>query len=363
MEKEIKPKAVEIDLLDLARKIWSKRIFILKGTSCFFILGVLVAVFSAKEYTSTIVMVPQSSDGGSKLGGLSGLASMAGINLSDMGSDKSISPTLYPQIMGSIAFQKELMQTQVKFKDISAPITIFDFYTNEKYKKTSVLGLVANYTIGLPGLILKGFKKKELVSSLDSGSYITMSEDEKQVIDILSNKIELILNSKDGYITINAKAPEPLVATQMVVVAQKLLQKYITSIKIEKATQTFDFVQGQYNEAKRDYETAQIRLASFLDLNRNMISAISKAQSDKLANDYNLAFSVYSELAKQLEQSKIQVKDATPVLSIVQPAYVPIERTKPKRMLIIVSYVFLGVFLSTLFVLAEIFWVCFVKGL
>eukprot|EP00825_Cyclidium_porcatum_P005830 TRINITY_DN12864_c0_g1_i2.p2 TRINITY_DN12864_c0_g1~~TRINITY_DN12864_c0_g1_i2.p2 ORF type:complete len:157 (+),score=13.96 TRINITY_DN12864_c0_g1_i2:313-783(+) len=154
-----------------------------------------------------------------------------------------------------------------------------------------------------------------------------MSEDEKQVIDILSNKIELILNSKDGYITINAKAPEPLVATQMVVVAQKLLQKYITSIKIEKATQTFDFVQGQYNEAKRDYETAQIRLASFLDLNRNMISAISKAQSDKLANDYNLAFSVYSELAKQLEQSKIQVKDATPVLSIVQPAYVPIPCT------------------------------------
>jgi hypothetical protein len=340
-----KNKTVEIDLLELAHKLWEKRLFIAKITGVFFVFGIIVALTSPKEYTSTIVMVPQSNDATSKLGGLSSLASMAGINLSDMGGGQSISPTLYPQIMGSITYEKELLQTPVKFEKIDQPISLYDSYVNEKYQKTSVLGFVAKYTIGLPGLILKNLKKKS-TNAVSDNAYITLNEDEKRAIDLLSDKVNLTLNDKDGYITLSANASEPLVSTQMVIAAQSLLQKYITLIKVEKAQQNFDFIQGQYKEAKRDYENAQERLASHQDLNRNVISAISKSQEDKLNNDYNLAFSVYSELAKQLEQAKIQVKDATPVLSIVQPAFVPIERSKPKRPLIVFVYTFLGVLAS-----------------
>jgi uncharacterized protein involved in exopolysaccharide biosynthesis len=348
-------KVVEIDLIELAHKIWIKRAFIAKVTAVFFVFGVLIAFLSPKEYTSSIVVVPQTGDANSKLGGLSGLASMAGINISDMSGSQTLSPTVYPQILGSITYQKELLQTQVKFEDIDHPISLFDAYTNEKYKKTNVLGFIKKYTIGLPGLILKSLKEEDVVALSDSNKYITMSEDEKKAIDMLSDKVSITLNDKDGYITIAANASEPLVATQITIAAQKLLQKYITAIKIEKAEQTLDFVQGRYSEAKRDYETAQIRLASYQDLNRNVISAVSKAQSDKLANDYNLAFSVYSELAKQLEQAKIQVKDATPVLSIVQPAFVPIEKSKPKRAVILISFIFMGVLCSVIFVLFKYF--------
>jgi uncharacterized protein involved in exopolysaccharide biosynthesis len=352
MEKEIKPKEVEIDLFDLARKLWNKRIFIVKVTSCFFILGILVAAFSAKEYTSSIVMVPQSSDGSSKLGGLSGLASMAGINLSDMGGDQSISPSLYPQIMGSVTFQKELMRTQVKFEKIDKSISVFDFYTNDKYKSFSLIGAVAKYTIGLPGVIMNSLKGKREEVNMDS-SYLRLTENEKNVINMLNGVINLSLNEKDGYISLSANAPEPLVATQLVLSAQALLQKYITKIKIEKAQENLDFIQGRYEEARHDYEQAQIRLASFQDLNRNVILSVTKVQEQKLTNDYSLAFTIFSEMAKQLEQAKIKVKDASPVLTIVQPAFVPIERSKPKRALIVFTFLFLGVFTTCCYVLMK----------
>ena len=73
----------EIDLVEVIRKLWRNRKLILKVTVAFMILGVLVALFSAKEYTAGSTLVPQSSD--KKIGGsLSGLAAMAGINLGDM---------------------------------------------------------------------------------------------------------------------------------------------------------------------------------------------------------------------------------------------------------------------------------------
>ena len=56
-----------------------------------------------------------------------------------------------------------------------------------------------------------------------------------------------------------------------------------------------------------------------------------KTQEEALTNEYNLTYSVYSELAKQMEQAKIAVNETTPILTIVEPVVVPIERSKPKR--------------------------------
>jgi uncharacterized protein involved in exopolysaccharide biosynthesis len=62
-----------------------------------------------------------------------------------------------------------------------------------------------------------------------------------------------------------------------------------------------------------------------------------------LQSDYQLAFEVYSQLAQQLEQAQIKVKEDTPVFSIVKPVTVPIEKSKPNRPLILIIWTFLGV--------------------
>ncbi|MDE5639082.1 MAG: lipopolysaccharide biosynthesis protein, partial [Odoribacter sp.] len=94
----------EIDLVEIIRKLWKNRKFILRITLIFMVLGVAVALFSSKEYTAGSTMVPQTSE--KKMsGGLSGLAAMAGINLGDIGGGETLSPKMYYKILESIPFQ------------------------------------------------------------------------------------------------------------------------------------------------------------------------------------------------------------------------------------------------------------------
>ena len=79
----------EIDLLQLINKLWRAKKSIAVFTLIFMVIGILVALFSAKEYTATTIMVPQATDSKST-GGLGGLAAMAGINLGGNNMESSL---------------------------------------------------------------------------------------------------------------------------------------------------------------------------------------------------------------------------------------------------------------------------------
>lgn len=342
---------IEIDLLELARKLWDNRKFILKVTAVFAAIGLFVAIFSAKEYTSSVTMVPQIGDGKSKAGGLAGLAAMAGVNLGDLGGGSELSPTIYPKIMASVPFQKELMQTKVKFENIPHEITLYDYYTNEDYQPFNLLGAIKKYTIGLPGVILKAVKgnSDSRLPTPDSRKFLQLSQKESAVAKSLSSKVTLAINEKEGTLTLTSNMPEALVSTQVVEAARLLLQKYITAFKVDKVKQNLDFIQQRYNEAKRNFEQKQMQLAAFKDGNRNVILASAQTTGERINAEYSLLYSVYSELAKQLEQAKIKVKDATPVLTVVEPAVVPNQKSKPNRPSLIFMFIFVGVIMSSLF--------------
>lgn len=339
----------EIDLIEVIRKLWAKRRFILRVTVVFFCLGVLVALFSSKEYTATCTMVPQTGEKSTVGGNLGGLAAMAGINLGSMGSGDVLSPKIYPKILSSVPFQKELMQTQVKFDEYDHSVRLLDYYTGDEFKKFSLVGTIMKYTIGLPGVIMKAIrgKEKEIVLPESSNSMIqTLSKEEHDCIQILKNKVTLNVNDKEGYVTLSANMSEPIAAAQLASRVQTMLQKYITEFKIEKTQANLDFIDERYADAKKQFELRQGELAEFRDANRNFASAVAKTTEERLSNEYTVALGVYSELAKQREQANIQVKENTPVFTIVEPVTVPTERSKPKRGLICVAFIFLGGFLG-----------------
>ncbi len=145
----------------------------------------------------------------------------------------------------------------------------------------------------------------------------------------------LNVNDKEGYLTLTSNFHQALLSAQVAQKAQKLLQDYITQFKIEKATAQFHFIEERFNEKKREFESAQRRLASYRDANKNISSAVAQTELEKLENEYQLAFEVYSELAKQLEQARIKIKEDTPVFSVIEEVVVPIEKSKPKRSLIL----------------------------
>ncbi len=118
----------EIDLIAIAKTLWEGRKTILWSAAIALVLGVAIAFMSAKEYTVSSVIVPQYS-GKSTAGGLSALASMAGINIGSSDNSGEISPLLYPQIVQSVPFQLELMNTPVHFQEVDHPVSIYEYYT------------------------------------------------------------------------------------------------------------------------------------------------------------------------------------------------------------------------------------------
>ena len=80
----------EIDLIELAKVIWSKRWFIAKVTGVFLILGLVIAFTSPKEYQTSMTLIPEAASAEGGLGGsLGGLAALAGVNLGDAGASAS----------------------------------------------------------------------------------------------------------------------------------------------------------------------------------------------------------------------------------------------------------------------------------
>ncbi len=116
-----------------------------------------------------------------------------------------------------------------------------------------------------------------------------------------------------------------------------------TEFKIKKANAQLIFIEGRCAEKRKDFERAQANLAAFRDRNKSVTSAVARTEEERLQSDYQLAFEVYSQLAQQLEQAQIKVKEDTPVFSIVKPVTVPIEKSKPNRPLILIIWTFLGV--------------------
>lgn len=332
----------EIDLLALVKTLWKGRKVIILSVIAGAILGVAVALLSPKEYTATSVMVPQMGDSQSKLGGLGGLAALAGISM-DMPQGADLSPMIYPQIVKSIPFQLELMNVPLNFQDYSQPITLFDYYI--KYNKSSVLGTIKKYTVGLPGVLISAIKGKPKELSLPSGLInqpILLTKDQYAIKKALDELVSLDVNSKEGYLTLTTKMPEALVAAQLGQQAQTLMQRYIIEFKIEKAKANLEFIQGRYNENKAEFEKAQVSLAMVNDRNKNFTSGLSRIETDRIQTRYTISYNVFQELAKQLEQAKIQVKKETPVFTIVEPVTIPSEKSKPKKAMIVAIWLFLG---------------------
>jgi len=340
-----KPDSEEIDLLALAKTLWNGRKIVFKSILICGVIGLFVALTSPKEFVATTIMVPSSSDGSSKLGGLGGLAAMAGINLNTTtGSD--LSPTVYPQIVASLPYQLELMKTPLNFSDRKELVTFYDYFTQPQKENPFV-----KYTIGLPGLILSipgailsaiQGKEPETNGKIEQIKPIELTNEQRDVRSILSGLISLSVNTKEGILTLSATMSEAKASAQLGQRAQELLQQYITEFKIKKAKANLDFIQQRFDETAKKFETAQEKLASFRDRNKSVTLATARTEEERLTSQYNLIYSIYSELAKQLEQAKIQVKQDTPVFTIIEPISVPTKRSRPNRAMILFIWLFLG---------------------
>ncbi|KAF5037847.1 Chain length determinant protein [anaerobic digester metagenome] len=351
IEQQNRPQPVqnsdEIDLVDLLRKLWVKRKFILKVTAVFILIGIFVALVSPVKYTTSCTVVPQSGE--NKSSGLSGVAAMMGVNLGTaMMSEGTLSPNIYPEIVKSVPFTREIMQTPIVTKRSNGKeITLYEYYTNKQYQDKDLLGSVRKYTLGLPEVLLGSLRKENPVEETafhaDSVTVYVLNEKEKKVYEAIQGALQVSVNPKEGYVSLSYSFPEAQPAAEVTDNLYRTLEKYVSSFKSEKLEDNLQFVEESYETARKDFLQAQSHLTAFQDANRGLATATARSTEMRLQSEFNIAFSVYSELAKQREQARIAVKENQTILTLVNPAVVPTEKSAPRRSIILIGFFFLGI--------------------
>lgn len=336
----------EIDIMALVMRLWEKKWFIIKVTCVFAVLGVFVAIFTPKEYTASCVVVPETKGGAFSSSSLGGLAAMAGINLGAASGGEMLSPIMYDKLIKNIDLRKELMQTPINWEDYDEPVTILDYYTNPDYAKTSVLGAVKKYTIGLPFVILKairGDKPAPEVELPSEGPKLSAyTQDELRCIKAFAPQFSVMTDKKNGDVSISARMPEALAAAQVAEAVKNLLQKYVIELKLQKAEVNYEYIKQRYDEARVVFEQKQEEYARFQDANKGLTTASAKIREEQMRSEFSVARDLFNQLTTQLVQAEMKIKEDIPILTVVEPVQVPLERSKPQRVKILFMWCFLG---------------------
>ena len=337
-----------IDLVALFRQIYGQRRLIIKSALLGLVLGIVVALLTPNQYSAATVFIPNYGSSSGSSSGLKGLASLAGFDLGGIESgSKELSPMLYGQILQGVSFNKALLKAQIKTPERTK--------TLEQYlldQDAGVLGTIKSYTIGLPGKIIGLFKSSPKESTFDSGLE-TISPQEFGLIKSLEGIITLNVNDKDGYIQLSSTLKDPLVAAQITALAKDLLQQEIIEIKTRGAKELVTYLSEQFQDKKADLNAAQDALSSFRDQNLSISSYRFSNVQTRLETDLAIATGVFQNVSSQLEAAKLQVEKDTPVFSIIKPVVVPVEKSAPKRSLVVVIWVFLALVLSTGYALVK----------
>lgn len=337
----------EVNLIQLAKCIWKNRLVAFRIVFVAGLLGLLVAVFSPVEYQSETVFIPLEKDSNRGVGGLSSLAAMAGVNIGSVSSSQVVPTLLYSEVVSSVPFQKDLMSCYITNGRDS--ISIYN-YRNQSKTDNVIVSTFSSIISFLSNKIpfLNNDKLPNQISGLRIENF---TKKEYEVSNWLQNKISLNVDDETNAITIRANMPSGLIASEVCDSFLNLLQEYITQFRIKKASEHLVFIQKRYTEQRKLIECKELELASYKDSNKNLSTAASQINLMRLNNEYNVLFGVYSELAKQLEQSKFQVKEDTPVFMVLSPVSIPVYKNKPKRVIICVIFVLIGFIISLGYIL------------
>ena len=337
----------EIDIVELLKKVYKEKKLIFRYSIISAIAGIIFALFQPNQYTASTTFIPQlSSDVKTGTSSLSGLASLAGINLSGMEGSSEFPPSLYPQVVESVPFRLDLLSSNIQIDNNNLKLRE---YILDDMSSFNLLGTIKDYTIGLPSLIIGFFKSDEF--SQDFSSIYSLSEEDNQLFEKLSDVFSLSINDKEGFITMSFNDKNKKVAAQVAQTAETLLQKKIIEFKVKSSKELLDFTTNQYNEKKNAFEKLQDQRAVFVDKNINISSTLFQNKLSRIESELNIAQTVVQQLASQVEQAKLQVNKDTPVFTTINPVTVPFEKSAPKRSLTVIIFLFLGFVLSSGYIL------------
>lgn len=326
----------EIDWMDILRRIIAIRKTLYKAAGVGVVLGIIIALSIPKQYTVTVTLSPEM--GGDKASG--GLASLASSFLGGGASNSpdALNATLAPDIVASTPFILELFNTRVQTLDGELDTTLVAYLDEQKTPWFS-------YIVKAPGMAIGAIKSlfTEKVDTTATLNPFQLTEKEYQKVEGLRKAITAEVDKKTAMTTVTVTLQDPKVTAMVADSVVGKLQQYIIDYRIKKAKEDCAYLEELYKERQQEYYETQSRYAHYFDTNRNIAFQSIRAEQERLQNDMNLAYQVYSQVAQQLQVARAKIQEEKPVFAVVEPASIPLEPSGTSRKTILLGIVFLAI--------------------
>ncbi|GIW56586.1 MAG: LPS biosynthesis protein [Nitrospiraceae bacterium] len=295
----------EVSLLELANTLLRRRRLVFGIPVATAFLTAAVSLLIPPTFTATTAFVPEAPTGSSIPAGLSGLASQFGISL---GGDATQLPQFYAQVLQSRELLDRILLTRYP-----------DPRSEHNPPDSSTL------------LAILEVDGDSLADSLHAGR--------EELADLISVSVD----RETGIVTLNVDSRYPELAAAVANKFIEYLNEFNAQTRQSQARERRRFIEGRIQTAEQELRRAEEDLKTFYERNRTwQQSPQLVVEEDRLRRQVQLRQEVYLTLNREYETARIEEVNDTPVITVIDRAVPPQEKSKPKRTLMVILAFVLG---------------------
>lgn len=343
-----------VDLVAIMRILGKKKLYYLIAFPIALAIGILLVIDMPKFYTSETTMAPETENDLPKSSSLGSLAQSFGLDLGNMQSTDAISPLLYPDLMTDNGFVVGLFNIPVTTVDGKINTTYYDYL--RYHQKASWESRFSNWMGTELGKLTKK-KDQEYLGATTANSTLDpyhLSKIDNSIVEVIRANIKVSTDKKTGVISVDVQSQDPMVCKIMADSVRERIQRFITTYRTSKAQRDVEYYQKLTDDARATYEKTRRKYAEVADQNMDVVLETVKSKIEDMENTMQLQYNAYTTVSAQLEAARAKLRQYTPAFTVIEGAAVPVLHSGPKRMLIVIGFVF-GVFVvMTLYFLRKI---------
>ncbi len=280
-----------------------------------FLTFTYIQFIQQNEYESSAkILIAGGDSPQSNMGGLAGLATQFGVNLSSGNNSQTdlSNPYLLPDILRSRTFAEKVL--------------IKEFYSTK-------------YDLKLPlyKILTHGNNK----SSQSFETLIT-----KATGNLNRDYISYRSDPTSPFSLIKITAKEPALAKQIaevVILELESLNRFFRSQHVRNKT---NFIEERIYAVEKELEISEKKLKIFNEQNRQITSPSLQLELDRLTRDVEVQEGIYLTLKQQLELSKIEVIQESSVINILDHPQVPLGPTSKNLVLRVLMAFVMGIIIG-----------------
>jgi uncharacterized protein involved in exopolysaccharide biosynthesis len=269
----------------------------LKGALVVGVVTALITLFMRNYYKSEARLLPVDASGTGNLGSLAAAAAAFGVGAgSSSGSDAN-----FVDVLNSRWLMENLLKTEFNFHQRS-------------------------WRFGEDRL-----RRQTLYAYLDQKNI-------DRAVRALDGIVNASKDLKSNVITLSAETESPELSQAIVRRAIELLNQFEIDNSRTRGSEKAAFAEARLTDARRQMDKAEGNFRDFLEANRNYQISTDpsvRLRGQRLEAELNLRRQLVATLAVNREQSLLDAKNDIPILNILDPGNLPVDKTKPTRSFIV----------------------------